>query len=936
MRPLILVVLALFYFFSASSDVALGAGASPDRRAPGATSIDLSAAPPGTVPATAGGLIPLILESDPPHDRLLRRVAELGGKVEYDFAHLPVVAAAIPREQVAELLADPQVLAVERQKWMSRAVAPVEVPGRGRVPESELHGFGANAVATPIPFATLRAQPLAPAGGIGLQTFLGYDIVTGAAEVWEDAGFGAGTVVVVVDTGIFPKHPLLAGSVIGGLNLVPAAEEELIDRNQDSQPDGRAFDWDAIENHEHGTFVSGLIAGHADLFLPVKSSLAQSLALHSPESVAFIDSVTARVSLMGTAPAASLFGIKVFPYDGGEAPDARVAEAIDRVIRMKCSGELVTDVINLSLGGATLWDGREVVDRMVDAASDAGITVVVAAGNSGPSLVTTGTPANAFTALTVGGAVDPIHTRVAFEQFFPGPPGIGAVVYPHESLQVIGFSARGLTGDGRVKPDILATGFLNFSATLEDVDHDGFNDETGFGFGAGTSFSTPTVAGAAALLVAYARSIGGHDEAPFIANVLMHAADPIARFRRLREVEQGKGFVRLPEAFALLAAGEGGRPPARDRSHRGIELRGLGHDGSVSGETGDLGPGETRSFIVKVLKGVSRIDFTFPEVQLSDTQNPLFGDAIAVLIHSAKRGGTGDYVFFAGPLEAGASFAYAFPEPGDLRVTFDADLTNVGPVSATLEAHATSEPVAFDVSHRGSVRRDGTWEEEMEVPEELAALGVALSWHRDWRHWPTRNLDLFLIDPDGATVAGGATLRSPELVLVEKPQGGTWRLRVVDDGTLRGREHFRVRAKFFDELPENAMELLAADEESGRPGREKSSAPAVEGSPLGLKVLGATPNPFNPATTIRFELAGGAGAAGGMGEADAGNRIGLRIFDANGRLVRILFDGVVAPGAQAVVWDGRGDRGQQLGSGVYFYEIATPVGKASGKLLLAK
>jgi flagellar basal-body rod modification protein FlgD len=62
----------------------------------------------------------------------------------------------------------------------------------------------------------------------------------------------------------------------------------------------------------------------------------------------------------------------------------------------------------------------------------------------------------------------------------------------------------------------------------------------------------------------------------------------------------------------------------------------------------------------------------------------------------------------------------------------------------------------------------------------------------------------------------------------------------------------------------------------------------------------------------------------------------VRIFDAGGRLVRTLIDGVVPPGVQAVVWDGRNDGGHPLGSGIYFYRVESPAGAASGKLVLAK
>ena len=78
--------------------------------------------------------------------------------------------------------------------------------------------------------------------------------------------------------------------------------------------------------------------------------------------------------LFGTAPETDLFAVKVFPYDGGGAPDARVATAIDRLMTMDRTGNLDIDVINMSLSGPVLFDGWNPLDLMIDAATAQGIT----------------------------------------------------------------------------------------------------------------------------------------------------------------------------------------------------------------------------------------------------------------------------------------------------------------------------------------------------------------------------------------------------------------------------------------------------------------------------------------------------------------------------------------------------------------------------------
>jgi flagellar hook assembly protein FlgD len=71
------------------------------------------------------------------------------------------------------------------------------------------------------------------------------------------------------------------------------------------------------------------------------------------------------------------------------------------------------------------------------------------------------------------------------------------------------------------------------------------------------------------------------------------------------------------------------------------------------------------------------------------------------------------------------------------------------------------------------------------------------------------------------------------------------------------------------------------------------------------------PNPFNPSTTIAFSLADG-----------PRRPVRLAVFDVTGALVRTLYDGHLGPGRHSFAWDGRNDRGQRVGSGVYFYRLA--------------
>jgi hypothetical protein len=73
-------------------------------------------------------------------------------------------------------------------------------------------------------------------------------------------------------------------------------------------------------------------------------------------------------------------------------------------------------------------------------------------------------------------------------------------------------------------------------------------------------------------------------------------------------------------------------------------------------------------------------------------------------------------------------------------------------------------------------------------------------------------------------------------------------------------------------------------------------------------LLAAYPNPFNPQTTIRYEIA-------------ARTHVSLRIYDVSGAVVRTLVNEDKAAGSYSLTWNGRDDHNSPVSSGVYFYRI---------------
>lgn len=85
------------------------------------------------------------------------------------------------------------------------------------------------------------------------------------------------------------------------------------------------------------------------------------------------------------------------------------------------------------------------------------------------------------------------------------------------------------------------------------------------------------------------------------------------------------------------------------------------------------------------------------------------------------------------------------------------------------------------------------------------------------------------------------------------------------------------------------------------------------------------PNPFNPQTSIHFEVGGSQSVL-----------TEVAIYDLRGRAVRNLFRGSLDPGPQAMVWNGRDGTGRSLSSGIYLALVKVGSEKKTVKMTLAR
>lgn len=108
----------------------------------------------------------------------------------------------------------------------------------------------------------------------------------------------------------------------------------------------------------------------------------------------------------------------------------------------------------------------------------------------------------------------------------------------------------------------------------------------------------------------------------------------------------------------------------------------------------------------------------------------------------------------------------------------------------------------------------------------------------------------------------------------------------------------------------------------GNVGVERDSAPPLPGTAF---LSQNYPNPFNPQTMVRYEVT----ESGGV-------RVRLAVYDLHGRRVRTLVDDVQEAGAKSVFWDGRNERGEMLGSGIYLMRLEVGTEISVRKMLLLK
>ncbi|HET9228483.1 MAG TPA: S8 family serine peptidase [Thermoanaerobaculia bacterium] len=715
--------------------------------------------------ASATALESFIVQCDPKCDAVAAAVRQIpGARVDQVYRNVPGLAVTLPVDAVPALQARPDVAGMTKD-------ATVTLP-----PTDLVHEVGAADAAQVIDAAALPGFiDTLPAD---------YDFnndLIGATELHDEGFIGTNVVVAIIDSGTAnsPTVPALAGSVIGGENFVVG----------DPVPSATSRN-----NGNHGTWVGTAIAAHTIFLFNNTSVLIQSLLMHAPDSVIPCSLLgcpanLSGVAMIGSAPGAKLYALKVFPFNSNSTTTARILAAMDRAITLRrnfnngmpsvvtnpgCGAEntpcvydsLPIQVVNMSLGGLTLVAGRDLEDQLTLEMLEEGITVVVSSGNEGPAALTTGSPGTGYASLTVAAAATAAHERVLRDLQFG--LGIGELWRPFDGLQTATFSSRGPLPDGRVGVAVSANGLATFAQS----------NNGGISLVTGTSFSAPIVAGAAALL----REKHPTASAVKIRNAIAANGNPNAFADGSGKIDRGSGLLDVPAASAKLASGHVSSllPVGLTTPSLALNLLPLGitpinfNNNTYTKQLNNLKPGQMVQLYVPTLDNTDSLTVTVDNVTPAlppAQQNQLFGDDIFLTVVDAMTT-TADFRV-TDFIVSSATYSVPIADAGLARVAIQGDSTNAGNVSARVTITRHNVPLASPTKS-GLIKQGQDTTVRVNVPAGTTDLSFRLSWLREWGAYPTDDLDLILEDPNGNVIFDGATLNAPEKVSIANPTAGIW------------------------------------------------------------------------------------------------------------------------------------------------------------------
>ena len=719
---------------------------------------------------SSSSTVDVIIQTDGGTLAVARSIKKLGGQINYSYQNVPVLAATIPAEVLPSVYQLPGVTKVAKDRLVYLGDGS-DLEGKTRPTKFSVKGTSGVIVKSSDP--AIFESTTSPKG---YSNFL----FSGADQIWEDTAFGKGSVVAVVDSGTVPNL-CLAHAVTGAPGY----------------PDGYNATGDGIpatdpENFWHGTHVGGILASFCKFDFSTKPNdpLYQAYSTYFPSD-------DGTIPVYGQAPLAQIYPVKVFRTDGSGSPTSVILDGLDHLLTLKREDLLDIDVVNLSFGGPTWYDGRDILDTFLEKFREENILVVAAAGNGGPLPNSLASLATSFDSIAVGALDYPASSRAYYE--YEGltngfGPGMGLVMRPTDEIRVADMSSRGPMSDGRFGPDLSASGMWSF--------HSGPKNQPTWD--AGTSFSTPVVAGTAALLNAYYEAENDRDT-PWedLRNSLLLGADrdvigaswqdintvgygALDAVAALEVLMSGDTKLKYPVKTAKLRANILGNPMSGDRQEF--------ESGAVS-----LNPSESYDLVFDIASSTSKVTVEVYDIKMPDNSAYAYWpNSLKVQVQSAKRS---EFPLpintWWDPYVSGSTFTIEIEdgtwkmndipqifqpmEPGLMKVSLIGDFANEARVAFKMRVIRENDtkpiyekPIAKSVFNMGD-----EFNLPVDIPHGVSKATFDLVWNRDWGKFPTSDIDMLVYDPDGNLVSlDGATGNTPERAVITDPNPGIWTIHI--------------------------------------------------------------------------------------------------------------------------------------------------------------
>ena len=330
---------------------------------------------------------------------------------------------------------------------------------------------------------------------------------------------GKGITWAVLDTGIQTSHPHFKQYD----NIDRALSKNFT--NNGTDPDDQYDD-----DNGHGTHVAGIIAGEYKPEIEGDFPNASSEVENKQDlQIDVLDGYPA-----GIAPRAKLVAIKVLDANAS-GPVSNIIRGLEYIRKLNEVGRWrKIDGANISLGYDfdPKWYGcgHSPLCQEVTRAVRSGLVVVISAGNSGYGTTTlsSGAQVPIWNDLSIA---DPANTEEAIAV------GSSHKSSPH-TYGISYFSSKGPTGDGRMKPDLVAPGEKIISCALYKP-----GDKAAYKEDSGTSMAAPHVSGAIAAFLSVRSEFRG--EPRMVKEIFLKSAMDLGREKSF----QGAGLVDLMKAL---------------------------------------------------------------------------------------------------------------------------------------------------------------------------------------------------------------------------------------------------------------------------------------------------------------------------------------------------------------------------------------------------